>query len=151
MLLVTYSLGAIEGRKAVVRDAGKRVAGWISVVGMVDLQSSLRAISGGVDYGYGLLQGVRFGRHELVGVVADMDHTGLDAIEHKLGFLEESRRDFAVIAVPVNATALMLLSYQSRFLPRFFPVFRNESQTGCKPQFCGPRAGSFTGERCHRD
>src|SRR5262249_10495285 len=44
----------------------------------------------------------RFGRHELVGVVADMDHTGLDAIEHGLGFLEDARRDLAAIRVPIT-------------------------------------------------
>src|SRR5262249_14036915 len=63
---------------------------------------ALRTISGGIDYGYGLLRGVRFGRHELVGVVADMDHTGLDAIEHELGFLEDARRDFARIDAPLT-------------------------------------------------
>jgi ubiquinone/menaquinone biosynthesis C-methylase UbiE len=69
---------------------------------MVDLQSALRTISGGIDYGYGLLQGIGFGRHELVGVVADMDHTGLDAIRNRLGFLEEARRDFDAIKMPVT-------------------------------------------------
>src|SRR5262249_38492918 len=63
---------------------------------------ALRTISGGIDYGYGLLRGVRFGRHELVGVVADMDHTGLDAIEHGMGFLEDARRDFARIGAPLT-------------------------------------------------
>jgi SAM-dependent methyltransferase len=78
------------------------LAGWIPVVGMVDLQSALRAISGGIDFAYGLSRGLRFGRHELVGVVADMDRTGLDAIEHKLVFLEDARRDMAEIRVPVT-------------------------------------------------
>jgi ubiquinone/menaquinone biosynthesis C-methylase UbiE len=69
---------------------------------MVDLQSALRSISGGIDYGYGLLQGVRFGRHELVGVLADMDRTGLDAIESQMGFLEEARNDLESIDVPIT-------------------------------------------------
>ena len=101
-ILVTFSLAAVEGRRAVANDKGRRIGGWLSVVGMVDLQSALRTISGGIDYAYGLLRGVRFGHHELVGVVADMDHTGLDAIEHKLVFLEEARRDMATIDVPVT-------------------------------------------------
>jgi ubiquinone/menaquinone biosynthesis C-methylase UbiE len=69
---------------------------------MADLQSALRTISGGIDYGNGLVQGVRFGRHELVGVVADMDYTGLDAIKNGVGFLEDVRRDMAKIDVPVT-------------------------------------------------
>ena len=37
------------------RDGSDRlVAGWIPVVGMVDLQSALRTISGGIDFAYGL-------------------------------------------------------------------------------------------------
>ncbi len=101
-IVVTLSLACVEGRRAVAEAGRGRVGGWVAAVGMVDLQSALRTISGGVDYGYGLLRGVRFGRHELVGVVADMDHTGLDAIAHGLGFLEEARRDFAAIDVPIT-------------------------------------------------
>jgi len=99
-VLVTYSLGAIEGRRSVAVD--DRFAGWVSVVGMVDLQSGLRTVSGGVDYAFGLIEGVSFGLHELVGVVADMDHTGRDALEHSLVFAEDARRDMARIEVPVT-------------------------------------------------
>ena len=102
ILLVTYSLGAVEGRRALREDAGRRAVGWVSVVGMVDLQSGLRTVSGGVDYAYGLARGVHFGRHELVGVTADMDHTGLDAMASKLVFAEDAHRDMAEIEVPVS-------------------------------------------------
>jgi ubiquinone/menaquinone biosynthesis C-methylase UbiE/pimeloyl-ACP methyl ester carboxylesterase len=100
IVLVTFSLASVEARRALACD--KRIDGWISVVGMADLQSALRTISGGIDYGNGLLQGVRFGRHELVGVVADMDHTGLDAIKNGMGFLEDVRRDMAAIEIPIT-------------------------------------------------
>jgi ubiquinone/menaquinone biosynthesis C-methylase UbiE len=100
ILLVTFSLAAVEARHALATD--KRFSGWISVVGMADLQSALRTISGGIDFGNGLLRGVRFGRHELVGVVADMDHTGIDAIKNGIGFLEDVRRDMARIEIPIT-------------------------------------------------
>lgn len=102
IVLVTFSLASIEGRRAVSTDSAGLFSGWVSVVGMVDLQSGLRAVSGGVDYAYGLLEGVSFGRHELVGVLADMDHTGLDALEHRLVFLEDARRDMAAVTIPVT-------------------------------------------------
>jgi ubiquinone/menaquinone biosynthesis C-methylase UbiE len=102
IILVTFSLSSVEGRRAVATDPTGLVGGWISVVGMVDLQSGLRTISGGIDFAYGLSRGVRFGLHELVGVVADMDHTGLDAIKHGLVFLEDARRDMANVTVPVT-------------------------------------------------
>lgn len=102
IFLVTYSLGAVEGRRALALDRGRRVKGWVSVVGMVDLQSGLRTVSGGVDFAYGYMNGVEFGRHELVGVVADMGRTGRDAMEHRLVFSEDARCDMAEIKIPVS-------------------------------------------------
>ncbi len=102
VVLVTFSLAAVEGRRAVATDPTALLAGWIPVVGMVDLQSALRTISGGIDFAYGLSRGVRFGHHELVGVVSDMDHTGLDALKHRLVFLEDARRDMADIQTPIT-------------------------------------------------
>lgn len=102
IVLVTFSLGAIEGRRALVEDGGEDLAGWVSVVGMVDLQSGLRSVSGGVDFAYGQAKGMKFGRHELVGVISDMDHTGADAFDHGLVFLEDAKRDMAKLHVPVT-------------------------------------------------
>jgi pimeloyl-ACP methyl ester carboxylesterase len=102
IILATFSLAAIEGRHALAFSKRGSITGWVSAVGMVDLQSALRTISGGLDYAYGLMRGVHFGRHELVGVVADMDHTGLDAIAHRMVFLEDARREMAAIQVPVT-------------------------------------------------
>ncbi len=100
IILVTFSLAAVEARHALARD--HRVSGWVSIVGMADLHSALRTISGGIDFGSGLLQGMKFGRHELAGVVADMDYTGLDAIENGIGFLEDARREMAHIEIPIT-------------------------------------------------
>src|SRR5262245_64321377 len=50
------SLACVEGRRALAAERNGRVGGWVAAVGMVDLQSALRTISGGVDYGYGLLR-----------------------------------------------------------------------------------------------
>jgi ubiquinone/menaquinone biosynthesis C-methylase UbiE len=102
MILATFSLSSIEARHVLASTEGDRLSGWVSAVGMVDLQSALKTISGGVDYAFGLLKGVHFGRHELVGVVADMDKTGLNAIEHEMAFLEDAKREMASIAVPIT-------------------------------------------------
>jgi len=101
IVLATFSLASIEGRHVLASAAGKRLSGWVSTVGMADLQSALKTISGGVDYAFGLLRGVRFGHHELVGVVADMDLTGLDAIENEMVFIEDAKREMSKIEVPV--------------------------------------------------
>jgi len=102
IVLATFSLAAIEARHAIATDDGRRIDGWVSTVGMTDLQSALRTISGGVDYAYGLLSGVRFGKHELVGVTADMDRTGLDAIKNQMVFLEDARNEMSKIQVPIT-------------------------------------------------
>ncbi len=102
VVLVTFSLSAIDARRVVSADASKELAGWISVVGVGDLQSTLRVVSGGVDFGYGLLQGLAFGRQELFGALVDIDRAGRDAIEHKLGFMEDARRDMERIRVPIT-------------------------------------------------
>ncbi len=101
-IVVAFSLGAIEARRAVALDQGSNIDGWVSVVGMVDLQSGLRTVSGGVDFALGQSLGVEFGRHELVGVVADMDRTGRDAFEHGLVLFEDAKRDMARIDLPVT-------------------------------------------------
>jgi len=102
IVVVAFSLGAIEARRAIALDGGANVDGWVSVVGMVDLQSGLRTVSGGVDFALGQSLGVEFGRHELVGVVADMDATGRDAFTHQLVHFEDAKRDMARIQVPVT-------------------------------------------------
>ena len=102
MVLLTISMGAIEGRRAIAQETRDRLKGWVSLVGMVDLQSGLRSVSGGVDYAYGLAQGLKFGRHELVGVTADMDLTGGDAFEHRLVLFEDAKRDMERIKIPIT-------------------------------------------------
>lgn len=102
IILVTASLASVEGRKVMANNRCEKVTGWVSLVGMVDLHSGLRAASGGVDYAYGLLKGVKFGRHEVAGVVADMDITGTDVLANRLGLFEDARRDMATIRKPIS-------------------------------------------------
>jgi len=102
VVLVTVSLASIEGRRAIAENPRSRFSGWISVVGLPDLQSSLHVISGGVDFGAGLLRGIRFGLQEIFGVLIDIDYSGLDAIDARLSFLEDARRDMRAITVPIT-------------------------------------------------
>jgi ubiquinone/menaquinone biosynthesis C-methylase UbiE len=102
VVVVTVSIASIEGRRAIATDPTKLVSGWVALVGIGDLQSCLRTASGGVNYGYGLLRGEKFGRQELTGMVVDMDEAGPDAIAHGLLFLEDARQDMAAIKVPVT-------------------------------------------------
>ena len=102
VVLVTFSASAIEGRRAVAEDAGRRIVGWVPVVAPPDLQSAMRVVSGGLDYLAGAERGLKFGMREVLGIEIDVDRANADAIEHKLGFLEDACRDFACIDVPVS-------------------------------------------------
>jgi ubiquinone/menaquinone biosynthesis C-methylase UbiE len=102
VVLITFSLAAIDGRRAVATDPTGILSGWISVVGMVDVQSGLRSVSGGVDYVYGAERGVRFGIHELGGVRVHIDRAAQDVLDNRLGGFEDARRDMASIKVPVT-------------------------------------------------
>lgn len=101
-ILVTFSAGSIDGRAAVVHESSERIAGWVCVVGAPDLQSAMRAISGGVDFVGGFERGLSFGLQEILGVEVDTYLASEDAIAHKLAFLEDARRDLAEISQPVT-------------------------------------------------
>jgi len=101
-ILVSFSAAALEGRKSISLEGGKRLHGWVSVVGSPDLQSMMRVISGGVDYVAGVERGLRFGIQEVLGVFVDIDRTGVDAIANGLAFLDDARRDLAVTEVPIT-------------------------------------------------
>lgn len=101
IVLVTFSAASIEARRALVEDAGRRIVGWVSVVGSPDLQSGMRTVSGGIDYFGGAERGAIFGFQEIMGVRVDVDRVARDALEHGLAFLEDARRDMARISVPI--------------------------------------------------
>ena len=99
-VLVSFSAASIESRRAVAVDG--RIDGWISVVGAADTQSMMRTISGGIDYVAGVEQGLSFGHQEVLGVEVDIDFAGRDLFSQALPCLDDSRRDFAGISVPVT-------------------------------------------------
>ncbi|MDJ0851888.1 MAG: class I SAM-dependent methyltransferase [Myxococcota bacterium] len=102
IVLVTLSLASISGRRAVATDPTGLVDGWVSLVGMPDVQSALRTVSGGIDYMYGAARGVKFGVHELGGVRIDIDRAAADVLETRMSCLEDARRDMAAVKVPVT-------------------------------------------------
>ena len=99
-IVVSFSAASIEARRAVATDP--RIDGWVCVVGAADTQSMMRVISGGIDFVAGVEKGVEFGIQEVLGVAVNIDHAGADLFAHELPYLDDSRRDFARIDVPVT-------------------------------------------------
>jgi ubiquinone/menaquinone biosynthesis C-methylase UbiE len=102
MALVTFSLAAIEGRIAVASDSDGCYDAWVAVVGMADVQSALKSVSGGIDYVFGKEAGIEFGIQELGGVRIDIDHAAKDVLESNIATLDEAKREMARIEIPVT-------------------------------------------------
>jgi len=102
VVLATFSLASIDGRRAVADDRSGVIVGWVSVVGMADVQSAMRSVSGGVDFYRGALHGVRFGVHELGGVRIDIDNAARDVLANDLGGLDQAIGDMEKISIPVT-------------------------------------------------
>jgi ubiquinone/menaquinone biosynthesis C-methylase UbiE/pimeloyl-ACP methyl ester carboxylesterase len=101
-VVVSFSGASIDTRRAVATETRGRLGGWVSVVGSADLQAMMRTISGGVDYLGGVERGVEFGFQDILGLMVDVDTSSRDALAHELAFLEDARRDFAAIEVPIT-------------------------------------------------
>lgn len=102
VVLVTFSAASIDGRRAVAIDQGRRISGWVSVVGSADLQSMMRVVSGGVDYVGGVDRGLSFGIQEILGVEVDMDIAAGDAVRMQLGYLEDACQDMDRVRIPIT-------------------------------------------------
>ena len=102
VVLVTFSLAAIDGRIAMASDSTGSLAGWVATVGMADVQEAMRSVSGGVDFVRGAERGVRFGVHELGGVRIDIDRAAADVVSGDLGSLDSAKKDMRGITHPVT-------------------------------------------------
>lgn len=100
--LVTFSLASIEGRLALARDDEGLFQAWLAVVGMTDVQSALKSVSGGIDYVLGKEQGLAFGIHELGGVRVDIDRAAVDVLRSDIATLDEARRDMEDLRLPIT-------------------------------------------------
>ncbi|MCR9097663.1 MAG: class I SAM-dependent methyltransferase [bacterium] len=102
VFVVSFSVASVEARRALADDETNAFDGWVSVVGATDPQSLIRVISGGVDYLGGAEAGVSFGVQDVQGLLLDIDRTASHALEERIAFLEDSRRDFARVSVPTT-------------------------------------------------
>jgi ubiquinone/menaquinone biosynthesis C-methylase UbiE/pimeloyl-ACP methyl ester carboxylesterase len=103
--VVSFSVASVEARRALAEAPTGLFDGWVSLVGATDPQSLIRVISGGVDYLGGAEAGVRFGQQDVQGLLLDIDRTASDALSNELAFLEDARRDFSKIHVPITWVA----------------------------------------------
>lgn len=101
VIVVSFSMAAIDVRRLLSRDEDAGVDYWISVMGVPAAQTTLRNILGGIDIISNYRLGIPNGIIGLLGHLIDMDITAADLVDRKYAFLTDARLDMSRIAIPV--------------------------------------------------
>ncbi len=101
VIVISFSMAAIDVRRFLSRDEGTAIDYWISVMGVPCAQTTLRNILGGIDIVSNYRLGIPNGIIGLLGHLIDMDITAADLIDRRYAFLTDARLDMSRIAIPV--------------------------------------------------
>ncbi len=101
VIMVSFSMSAIDVRRLLSRDEESGVDYWISVMGVPAAQTTLRNILGGIDIISNYRLGIPNGIIGLLGHLIDMDIMAADVVDKKYAFLTDARLDMSRIAIPV--------------------------------------------------
>lgn len=102
VVLISFSLQGVVGRRAVFADKGKRIHYWLGINGAPAAQEVIRNASGGVDYVSQHASGKLSGVANILGVTGDIDHFCADLLREGLAFMADARREIAEIPIPVT-------------------------------------------------
>ncbi|MEZ4385135.1 MAG: PilZ domain-containing protein [Nannocystaceae bacterium] len=102
IIVVSFSLQAVMGRRVLFRDRGRRIRHWIAVNGAPYARDLIANAAGGVDYLGQHQRGVRFGPASILGVTSDADHFAGDAVASGLAFAADAEREVPAIAAPIT-------------------------------------------------
>lgn len=102
VILVSFSLQAVVGRRVMTSDGGRRIRHWIAVNGAPYAAELIRNAAGGVDYFAQHALGRSAGVASILGVVTDADRFCADAVQAGLAYLPEARREVPAIAAPIT-------------------------------------------------
>ncbi|MCA9659527.1 MAG: methyltransferase domain-containing protein, partial [Myxococcales bacterium] len=102
IIVVSFSLQAVIGRRVLFRDRGRRIRQWIAVNGAPYARDLIANAAGGVDYLGQHQRGVRFGPASILGVTSDADHFAADAVASGLAFAADAEREVPAIAAPIT-------------------------------------------------
>ena len=100
VVVVSFSMAAIDVRRLLSRDENAGVDFWVSVMGVPAAQTTLRNILGGIDIISNYRLGIPNGIVGLLGHLIDMDITAADLVDRKYAFLTDARLDMSRIATP---------------------------------------------------
>ncbi|MEE9508596.1 MAG: PilZ domain-containing protein [Anaerolineales bacterium] len=100
VILVSFSMSAIDARRYLAVEACKRVDFWISCMGVPSAQSTMQSIFGGIDIIGNYKMGTTNGIMGMLGHVVDMDTLAQDLVMNKYAYMTDTRRDMSKIAIP---------------------------------------------------
>jgi ubiquinone/menaquinone biosynthesis C-methylase UbiE/pimeloyl-ACP methyl ester carboxylesterase len=101
VIVVSFSMSAVDVRRLLSRDEESGVDYWISVMGVPAVQTTLRNILGGIDIISNYRLGIPNGIIGLLGHLIDMDIMAADVVDKRYAFLTDARLDMSRIAIPV--------------------------------------------------
>lgn len=102
VILVSFSLQGVVGRRACWLDRGRRIHYWLGINGAPAAQEVIRNASGGIDYVSQYASGQRSGVANILGVTGDIDHFCADMLREGLAFMADAKREIAEIPIPVT-------------------------------------------------
>ncbi len=101
IILISFSIGALFARKAIVKDRRKRTHLWIAPMGATDMGDLLIKVSGGIDYFDLYRSGKHLGEVTILGITVGGDRFCEDALAKGYVTLEEAIEDMSRIDIPV--------------------------------------------------
>ncbi len=101
VILITFSMSALDARRLLARRHEQRVDFWISVMGLTSAQGALSNILGGMDIIGNYKMNIPNGINGMLGHLVDMDNLAADLIAKKYAFITDARLDMSNISIPV--------------------------------------------------
>ena len=101
VIVVSFSMSAVEVRRLLSQEADHPVDFWISCMGVPAAQTTLRYILGGIDIISNYRLGIPNGVIGLLGHLIEMDSMAADVVDKKYAFLTDARLDMSRITIPV--------------------------------------------------
>jgi ubiquinone/menaquinone biosynthesis C-methylase UbiE/pimeloyl-ACP methyl ester carboxylesterase len=101
VILITFSMSALDARRLLARQQEQRLDFWISVMGLTSAQGALSNVLGGMDIIGNYKMNIPNGINGMLGHLVDMDNLAEDLIANKYAFITDARLDMSKISIPV--------------------------------------------------
>ncbi len=101
IVLVSFSIGALLARKAIVKDSRHRVHFWIAPMGATHMGDLLIRVSGGIDYFDLYEKGQELGNVTILGITVEGNRFCEDALSRGYVTLYDAMEDMSRIKIPV--------------------------------------------------